>query len=101
MGHMGRLRHGATLGGHPTTEYRIWSNMNNRCRNPNHGKYKYYGGRGIRVCARWRQFELFLDDVGPRPSMKYTLDRFPNRDGDYEPGNVRWATKKEQFLNRD
>lgn len=75
--------------------------MIQRCTNPNNAKYSYYGGRGIKVCARWlASFADFLADVGERPSPKLTLDRFPNNDGNYEPGNVRWATWSEQMRNR-
>jgi len=77
-----------------------WMNMHQRCRTPNHPGYADYGGRGIKVCERWNSFENFLADVGPRPSSEHSLDRYPNNDGDYEPGNVRWATKAEQMLNR-
>ena len=66
-----------------------------RCNNPNHVAYARYGGRGIKVCARWRQFEHFLADMGERPEGT-TLDRI-NPDGNYEPRNVRWATSKEQI----
>lgn len=83
-----------------TTEYSIWSSMVQRCRNPKHKAYPSYGGRGIAVCARWAEsFEAFLADVGARPSKRYTLDRRDNNRG-YEPGNVRWATRKEQQRNR-
>jgi hypothetical protein len=65
--------------------------------------YENYGERGIRVCGRWlgkTGFANFLADVGPRPSPSHSLDRFPDNDGDYEPGNVRWATLEEQHNNR-
>jgi hypothetical protein len=89
-------KHGKT----GTTEYRIWQSMKWRCLNPNYKPYPNYGGRGITVCDRWRDsFEAFLADVGPRPSPKHTLDRIDN-DGDYEPGNVAWRTRKEQNQNR-
>jgi len=92
--------------GHGTVrsrEYFSWMSMMRRCENPNSAEYPYYGGRGITVCERWRGdqgFENFLTDMGPRPDGK-TLDRYPNNDtGNYEPTNCRWATKREQQLNR-
>lgn len=81
-------------------EYFVWSNMKNRCTNKNCDKYEYYGGRGIQVCARWQKsFVAFLEDVGERPSLQHSLDRIDN-DGNYEPGNVRWATRFEQMNNQ-
>jgi hypothetical protein len=75
--------------------------MLSRCYNPLHHKYVEYGGRGITVCDRWRNdFSAFLEDVGTRPSSAHSLDRYPNNDGNYEPGNVRWATRSEQQRNR-
>lgn len=89
------LKHGATR----TKEYRAWSQLKSRCFNPNNRRYVLYGGRGITVCARWRDsFENFLADVGPAPSPKHSLDRIAN-DGNYEPGNCRWATTTEQARN--
>lgn len=81
------------------TEYTVWMSMRTRCKNPNSKSYHNYGGRGIKVCELWNDFETFLVDVGPRPSPSHTLDRFPNPNGDYEPGNVRWATRVEQARN--
>lgn len=81
-------------------EYRAWSSMKTRCYNRNSPNYRYYGGRGISVCDRWlNSFQTFLRDVGNRPGPGYSLDRYPNNDGNYEPGNVRWATKREQQNN--
>jgi hypothetical protein len=74
--------------------------MLSRCDDPSQDSYKYYGGRGITICERWRVFENFLADLGVRPEGM-TLDRYPNRDGNYEPGNCRWATHREQRINQD
>ncbi len=83
-----------------TTEYRIWTNMKTRCTNPKATQYRWYGACGIRVCQRWSDsFKNFLADVGLRPGPEYTLDRIVSS-GHYEPGNVRWATKREQAANR-
>jgi hypothetical protein len=80
-------------------EYASWVAMKARCANPRAQNYVHYGGRGITVCARWRDsFEAFLEDLGERPGGT-TLDRI-DPDGHYEPGNVRWATWKEQRQNR-
>ena len=84
-----------------TIEYLVWRGIKTRCYNPKATGYDRYGGRGIRMAKRWlNSFENFFADVGPRPSPKHTIDRYPDSDGDYEPGNVRWATKKEQSVNK-
>lgn len=81
------------------TAYSCWVSMKARCSNPNVPGYHRYGGRGITVCPQWLTFQGFLADMGERPSPEHTLDRI-NNDGNYEPGNVRWATRKEQSRNR-
>lgn len=81
-----------------TPTYKSWAHMHQRCRNPKCRQYKWYGARGVRVCERWESFENFLADMGERPNGK-TLDRIDG-EGDYEPGNCRWATSSEQQRNR-
>lgn len=93
-------KHGHTADHKTTPEYRAWANMHTRCSNPKSSYFPRYGGRGISVCSRWDSFEFFLSDMGNRPSRGHSLDRFPNRDGNYEPGNCRWATSQEQNRNR-
>lgn len=78
--------------------YNRWRSMVQRCTNPNHPRYAGWGGRGITVCPEWLDFEAFYADVGDAPPGM-SLDRVDN-DGNYEPGNVRWATPREQLLNR-
>lgn len=91
--------HGHTMRGGVTPTYSSWLAMRARCNNPRHTYYANYGGRGITICDAWGDFEAFLRDVGERPSLAHSLDRI-NNDGHYEPGNVRWATAKEQARNR-
>lgn len=93
-------KHGAASHEQRSPEYRSWTSMRTRCTNPTYHAWDRYGGRGISVCDRWREsFENFLADMGPRPKGT-TLDRHPNPDGNYEPGNCRWATRIEQRSNR-
>jgi hypothetical protein len=83
-----------------TPEYRTWQAMKMRCYDPKHIAYPWYGGRGVTVFDGWlNDFAAFLAYVGPKPSPKHSLDRYPNPAGNYEPGNVRWATRREQQRN--
>ena len=92
--------HGGSVNGRKTPEYSAWVNMKQRCLNPSSPLFVYYGGRGISVCQRWREsFQVFLSDIGLRPSAEYTLERLDN-ERNYEPGNVAWATRTAQQRNR-
>ena len=85
-------------GMHNTTIYYVWSSMKDRCNNPKSTAYKWYGGRGIKVCKRWGKFERFLEDMGERPKGM-TIDRIDN-DGDYCKENCRWISHQENCRNR-
>ena len=93
-GHRNR-RHGD----HRTAEYRCWAGMKKRCNNPNDSSFTNYGGRGVTVCDRWMSYENFLADMGRKPSATHSIDR-REVNGNYEPGNCRWATPLEQALNK-
>jgi len=97
---MARLSHGEGATG-LTAEYKAWKHMIQRCYDPNCKMRAYYAGRGITVCAEWRKsYVVFLAHVGRRPSPQHSLDRWPDPHGNYEPGNVRWATDTEQARNK-
>lgn len=102
-----RFKHG--FAGHPL--YDIWKGVMGRCTDPDNAAYANYGGRGITICDRWRDVSAFIADIereiGPRPEgvgaagrALYSLDRWPDNNGNYEPGNVRWATAEEQVANQ-
>lgn len=94
------IKHGDSARGRLTTEYRTWSNMIDRCERVSNKQFRDWGGRGIKVCPRWREsFAAFLADMGRKPSPDHSIDRI-NNDGNYEPGNCRWATRLEQNRNK-
>jgi hypothetical protein len=84
----------------PSITYRSWASMRRRCLNPNVSQYQAYGGAGVKICDRWHSFSTFLADMGERPSLNHTIDRYPDKSGDYEPGNCRWATPEQQQNNK-
>lgn len=90
------VQHGSNRRGKRSPEYNVWAGMHSRCRNDDDPNY---GGRGIQVCARWKSFERFLDDMGPRPTAGHSIERV-NVNGNYEPSNCTWATRQQQALNR-
>lgn len=94
------MKHGHARSRHKSLTYVSWIEMRRRCTNPKRDNFKFYGGRGIRVCWRWMQsFESFLKDMGLRPSRRHSLDR-DDVNGNYEPRNCRWATQSRQIANR-
>jgi len=89
-----------THGNSETREYRVWGQIKSRCFVPSCKNYKNYGGRGITMCKEWADsFQSFIDYMGTSPSKEHSIDRIDN-EGNYEPGNVRWATIKEQSYNK-
>ncbi len=88
-------------GSRRSPEKRIWEGIKRRCLNKSDKSYADYGGRGITICAEWcGDFQAFLAHVGPRPGPEYSIDRYPENNGNYEPGNVRWATMRQQSRNK-
>lgn len=94
-----RAVHGHLGGDTSTTEYNSWRGMINRCSNPKYSGYKNYGGRGIKVCERWRDFASFYADMGKKPSSNFSIERV-NNNGNYESGNCIWATRNQQSANQ-
>lgn len=84
-----------------TAEHQAWCNMKSRCTGKAGSQFDDWGGRGIRVCDEWMDdFDAFFAHIGLRPSPRHSIDRYPDNDGNYEPGNVRWATRDQQMGNK-
>lgn len=100
---MARIKHGHTVNYHRSRLYITWTSMNHRCNNSAGKDFHHYGGRGITICDRWREFETFVQDIvsliGNHPGKGWTFDRIRNNEG-YKPDNVQWATQKTQCRNQ-
>ncbi len=94
-----KITHGLSIDPYKSG-YSSWANIKSRCRNKNCEQYKSYGAIGIIMCDRWYDsFENFIADMGQRPSLNHSVDRYPNKNGNYEPNNCRWATPEQQMNN--
>ena len=91
--------HGETINPKRSSLYNTWLSIRQRCNNPKHLSYKDYGGRGIKLCERWNSFDMFKLDVGEKPAPHMQINRIDNN-GNYEPGNVEWATPSQNSNNR-
>lgn len=98
-GHHWRATKGKGITKLNRSEYMSWTKMWYRCRGKEPKHERNYKSRGIKVCDRWKSFAAFFEDMGPKPTPRHTIDRYPNNNGDYEPNNCRWATSKEQTRN--
>ncbi len=92
-------KHSNTTHNSKSVEYQAWLDIKARCLNSNHESYKYYGGRGIKIRSRWKKsFKCFLQDIGKKPGNSFSIDRIDNN-GNYQPGNCKWSTQKQQMRN--